>query len=75
MKKYLNKEGHSGVTGYEINPEGILVEFNHDTVYLYTDESAGSKLIDIMKTLAKDGRGLSTYISREVKDNYKEKVK
>ena len=75
MKKYLNKEGHSGVTGYEINPKGILVEFNHDAVYLYTYESAGSKAIDIMKTLAEDGRGLSTYISRNVKDNYKEKVK
>jgi hypothetical protein len=75
MKKYLNKEGHSGVTGYEIDPVGILVEFNHDAVYLYTDESAGSKAIDIMKKLAEDGRGLSTYISRNVKDNYKEKVK
>jgi hypothetical protein len=75
MKKYLNKEGHSGVTGYEIDPAGILVEFNHDAVYLYTYESAGREAIKMMKTLAEDGRGLSTYISRNVKDNYKEKVK
>jgi len=75
MKKYLNKEGHSGVTGYEVSTAGISVEFNHDAVYLYTYKSAGKKAIEKMKELAEAGRGLSTYISQNVKENFEKKVR
>ena len=75
MIKYLNKEGHSGVTGYEINSGSIAVEFNHDAVYLYTYKSAGKKVIEKMKTLAEGGRGLSTYISQNVKDGFENKIR
>jgi len=74
MTPYQNLEGHSGVTGYELMSDGISVEFNHDTVYIYTYKSAGKKVIEKMKTLAKSGRGLSTYISREVRENYDRKL-
>jgi len=75
MKKYLNKEGHSGVTGYELGTAGISVEFNHDAVYLYTYKSAGKKVIEKMKELAEAGRGLSTYISQTVRENFEKKVR
>ena len=75
MERYLNKEGHSGVTGYEIAPGSISVEFNHDAVYLYTYKSAGKKTIEKMQQLAQSGRGLSTYISQSVKDNFEKKVR
>ena len=75
MKRYLNKEGHSGVTGYDSAPGSIAVEFNHDAVYLYTYKSAGKKVIEKMKVLAQAGRGLSTYISRNVRDNFEKKVR
>jgi len=75
MKKYLNKEGHSGVTGYEVNSNSIAVEFKHDAVYLYTYKSAGKKVIEKMKSLAKAGRGLSTYISQNVKDDFEKKIR
>ena len=74
MKKYLNKEGHSGVTGYEISTSAISVEFNYNTVYLYTYKSAGKKVIEKMKELAEAGRGLSTYISQTVRENFEKKV-
>jgi len=74
MKKYLNKEGHSGVTGYEIATGSISVAFNHNAVYLYTNKSAGKKMIAKMKELALAGRGLSTYISRYVKDKFEKKL-
>ena len=74
MTPYQNLEGHSGVTGYELMPDSISVEFNHDTVYIYTYKSAGKKVIEKMKALAKSGRGLSTYISREVRENYDRKL-
>lgn len=75
MKKYLNKEGHSGVTGYDLAPKSISVEFNHDAVYLYTHKSAGKNVIDKMKALAATGRGLSTYISRSVRDKFEKKLR
>jgi len=75
MEQYRNKEGHSGVTAYKIEPEGILVEFNHDAAYRYTYASAGKKTIEKMKNLAKEGKGLSTYISRDVRDKFEEKIR
>ena len=74
MERYLNKDGHSGVTGYIITPNSISVEFNHDAVYLYTYNSAGKNIIEKMKLLAKSGRGLSTYISQHVKEKFEEKT-
>ena len=74
MTPYQNLEGHSGVTAYEIKPDSIAVEFNHDAVYLYTYKSAGKKVIEKMKLLAKTGRGLSTFISQEVRDNFDTKL-
>ncbi|GHA48512.1 hypothetical protein GCM10007103_31750 [Salinimicrobium marinum] len=75
MKTYGNLSGTSGVTAYEIEDEGILVEFNRDKIYRYTYTSAGRGAVEMMKTLAQQGRGLSTYISRNVKERYEEIVK
>ncbi|OYQ37347.1 hypothetical protein CHU92_08405 [Flavobacterium cyanobacteriorum] len=75
MKKYKNKEGNSGVTGYEAGNDNIKVEFGHGAVYLYTYASAGKRIIDKMKELAEEGQGLSTYISQQVKDKYEARIK
>ncbi len=74
MKRYRNLEGHSGVTGYEINDDSITVQFNHDAVYLYTYASAGKRSIEQMKKLAAAGKGLSTYISQTVKEKFEKKL-
>ena len=70
MIRYKNLEGHSGVTAYEAGPDSIRVQFTDDRVYLYTYKSAGKRIIEKMKELAKTGKGLSTYISQKVKDKY-----
>lgn len=75
MERYKNLEGHSGVTSYTIEADGIIVEFNHDTVYRYTYASAGRKVIDKMTRLAEAGKGLSTYISQTVRDKFELKLK
>lgn len=75
MIRYRNLEGHSGVTGYEPQPEGICVEFNHNAVYLYTYASAGKTVVEKMKKLARAGKGLSTYISRTVREKFEKKLK
>ncbi|WP_424492957.1 hypothetical protein [Salinimicrobium sp. GXAS 041] len=70
MQKYRNYSGNSGVSGFEFQEEAILVEFNQQDIYKYTFSSAGEKHVLEMKRLAIAGKGLSTYISRNVKKKY-----
>ena len=73
MIKYQNKAGDSGVIAYEVGGDYILIKFKDGTHYLYTDIATGTKHIAEMKKLASEGKGLSTYISRYVKDRYARK--
>ena len=70
MKKYQNLNGNSGVLAYEIEAEAIQVKFSEDKIYRYSYSIAGKEHIENMKVLAEAGKGLSTYISRNVKGNY-----
>lgn len=70
MKKYRNQSGKSGVIGYEIQDHAIMVFFKDGSEYFYTLKSAGSRIIDTMKELAKFGIGLNRYINKVVKKKY-----
>jgi len=73
MKRYRNLEGHSGVVAYDISPEAIAVKFTGGDVYDYTYRATGRARVETMKALAEAGRGLSTFISRYVRDEYERK--
>jgi hypothetical protein len=71
MRRYLNLSGNSGVTHYGIGDDRVLVRFRgRAQPYPYTYASAGKEHVDRMKVLAVAGRGLGTYISRNVHDLY-----
>ncbi|UGQ48203.1 hypothetical protein [Massilia endophytica] len=70
MHRYRNLEGHSGVLLYEIHPEAITVRFAGGFEYDYTYASTGRARVETMKALATAGRGLSTFISRYVREAY-----
>lgn len=74
MLRYANKQGGSGVVRYEIGEEAIAVKFVGGETYLYTYRSAGKKNVETMKNLARKGEGLSTFISREVKEKFERKL-
>lgn len=75
MKRYSNRSGRSGVVAYDIGDDHIDIRFrNSDEVYRYDRETPGSRHIDNMKLLAEAGLGLSTYISRYVKDRYARRI-
>jgi hypothetical protein len=74
METYKNLSGTSGVSRYETGADYIIVEFGKGNTYLYNYASAGKEKIEQMKELARKGRGLSTYISRYVKEDYSRKV-
>lgn len=75
MDHYKNLSGDSGVLAYEISPGTIIVQFNNGWKYEYTDHSAGTTAIATMHRLARAGRGLSGFISANVRDAYARKFR
>lgn len=73
MVIYKNLGGDSGVHGFEIGNDYIRVQFNDNSVYLYTNSSAGSHNIEEMKRLAQYGEGLNAFINTTVRKNYTRK--
>ena len=70
MQRYTNRSGESGVVAYELGPDWIAVKFSEGSVYRYDGKRPGRPFVAEMKRLAERGQGLSTYISRVVRENY-----
>jgi hypothetical protein len=69
MIPYSSKSGKtSGVTGYKIGRDFILVHFNSTEIYRYSYRSAGRSVVETMKGLAQASMGLSTFISQNQPD-------
>lgn len=73
MQRYLNRSGESGILAYEIGDDSIVIRFETGT-YLYNYDKPGEGHVEQMKRLAKEGRGLATYVSRHVRENFAAKV-
>jgi hypothetical protein len=69
LTPYEHLDGESGVIAFQIGDDWIKVEFA-GKLYLYNHASAGSDKIGDMKSLARSGRKLSGYISRNVREDY-----
>jgi hypothetical protein len=63
METYRNLGGDSGISGYEIGEDYIIVQFSSGQ-YKYTYSTAGSDFIETMKKLAQQGEGLNEFISK-----------
>lgn len=74
MISYGNKGGDSGILGYEIQEESIIIYFPKSVKYLYTYDSAGAYNIEEMKSLPLRGEGLNAFINRNVKTKYHSKI-
>jgi hypothetical protein len=73
MHKYGNDDHDTGVVAYAADGDSVTVKFREKGYYKYTIRSAGAAAIKKMKSLAKKGSGLSTFISQHVKDGYESK--
>jgi len=70
-ERYSNRRGNSPVVSYEIEPSRITVWFDGGKrPYSYSYTSAGSRNVEVMKELARDGAGLSAFITQNVRYNY-----
>lgn len=70
MTRYRDLGGNSGVQAYELGDDYIKVRFSDGGLYLYTYSSAGSSFIETMKSLARSGSGLNSYINKYVRKRY-----
>lgn len=71
MERYRNSSGNSGVYGYEIGNDYIRVKFSGTSkIYTYSYRKAGSNHVENMKSLARSGSGLNSYINSYVKFKY-----
>jgi hypothetical protein len=75
MERYKNLGGDSNVAAYEIGDGEITVQFGDRSIYLYTNQSAGSASINEMRRLARAGQGLNSYIGRVVGKGYARKIR
>lgn len=75
MVSYKDINGDSGVLGFEISDDRIVVEFKGGSQYLYSYASTGQIHIEKMKVLAQNGDGLNSYINKNVRSKYEKKLK
>jgi len=70
MERYLNRRGNSPITHYQIEDERIIVWFKGGKSYSYSYSKAGRNHVEKMKILARNGSGLSAYITQNVRFDY-----
>jgi dTDP-4-dehydrorhamnose reductase len=72
---YANLSGDSGITNYEIVGSSIIIEFVHRNYrYVYNTTKPGPEHVKTMMNLAKQGKGLATYISQHVGPTYARRI-
>ena len=75
MQRYRDSAGNSGISGYEVGPSSITVEFKDGHTYLYTYTVPGREEVEAMKQLAIAGDGLNTYINKHVRERYARRLR
>jgi hypothetical protein len=72
MERYRNSSGTSGVNSFEIGNDYIRIKFTGSSkTYQYSYQGkARSNHVENMKTLARRGSGLNSYINQHVKFLY-----
>lgn len=71
MHIYKNSGGKSKVHSFSFGVDFIEVEFSSGCAFLYTEKSAGKAVLERMKVLAVQGRGLNGFIkyhSKSIRD-------
>lgn len=73
--RYKNLGGASKVVRYQTTKDVVTVQFSNNSVYNYSNQSAGEDNIAKMKTLAAAGKGLGTFIETNLKDRFMRKIR
>lgn len=70
-----SESAKAGVHLYETGDDYITIRFHNASYdYKFTYASAGQVAVEVMKKMAQQKSGLSTYISTQVKDKFESKT-
>ncbi len=75
MIPYRDLSNDSGVEAFEIGAAHIDVQFRGGSVYRYTVQSVGEANLNTMKALAEAGDGLNSFINKNVRKLFSEKIR
>ncbi|MCD9127082.1 hypothetical protein [Luteimonas fraxinea] len=70
LQPYGNRHGGSGVRAWAITGDTLSVEFVDGAVYDYRRQDVGLRLFAAACAAARAGRGLSSCISRHLRERY-----
>lgn len=73
IKKYANSK-KGGVKFFAVQPTSIFAEYGDGRSYYYDSEKPGAEHVAIMKKQSDEGKGLTGYINKVVRRNYKMKL-
>jgi hypothetical protein len=74
MQPYQAANGQSGVTAFKIEPGAITLRFRNDGTYRYDATRPGPAHVAEMQRLARQGKGLNTYVNKYVRKDYAKKL-
>ncbi len=74
MLRYKSKNEDAGVWAYETGADFIKLRFRDGRTYLYDYNKPGKIAVNKMKKLAATGKGLTTYVNQQVRENYSRKL-
>ena len=74
MNRYQNLGDNSGIRSYDITYDSITILFSDGGLYVYDYETTGVDRVEEMKRLARNGKGLNSFISRVIKKSYADKL-
>ena len=74
LERYRNLNGDSGIDSFEVGTDFIVVKFKTGATYIYNYEKPGRQKTEEIKRRALAGRGVSTYISQEVREDFARKL-
>ena len=74
MKQYRDLNRNSGIDSYELKPDSIIIKFKTGEEYLYNHHKPGKGKVETMKELAEQGSGLTTFINKNIRDDYAKKL-
>ena len=75
MRPYGNLSGNSGVVAFEVGHSHIDIQFQDGHQYRYDYAIPGPEEVETMKSLARTGKGLATFINQHVRERFARRVR
>lgn len=75
MLRYQSNNKDTGVSAYHPGKDYIDIQFKDGRTYRYSYKKPGKVAVEEMKRLAMEGKGLTTYINKYVREKYERRLK